>query len=100
VTYLGSRYRELQVINDKGEPDGNAFIVSGQVENTGDLTAQDVSVVVTTYDREGLVTGLCQVVVEDTVLAPGALSRFRVRVIPAGEEVMSYAVQAQGWRGD
>ena len=100
MTYLGSRYRDLKVINDKGESAGSAFVVSGQVENLGDAAARDVSVVVTAYDGEGLVTGIRQVAVEEEALATGALSRFQVRLIPAGEEVVSYAVQAQGWRGD
>ncbi len=100
MTYLGSRYRDLKVINDKGESAGSAFVVSGQIENLGDAPARDVSVVVTAYDGEGLVTGTRQVAVEEETLAVGALSRFQVSLIPAGKEVVSYAVQAQGWRGN
>jgi len=100
AVYLGSRYRQLRVLNDKGEPAGGAFVVSGQVENLGDVPAQDVSVVVTAYDDEGLVTGFRQVAVEDERMAPGALSRFQVRILPAGGKAASYTAQAQGWRGD
>lgn len=100
MTYLGSRYRALQVINDQGEPSGDAFMVNGQVENGGDVPARDVSVVVTAYDGEGLVTGIRQVAVEGETLAPGALTRFQARIVPAGGEIVSYAAQAQGWRGD
>jgi LysM repeat protein len=100
MTYLGSRYRELLVVNDKGEPAGEAFVVSGQVENQGDLPARDVSVVVTAYDSEGLVTGMRQTAVEDTMLAPGALSYFQTRIIPAGNAVAAYTVHAHGRRGN
>jgi LysM repeat protein len=100
MTYLGSRYRDLKVINDKGESRDNAFVVSGQVENQGEVPGRDVSVVVTAYDGEGIVTGLRQIAVEDKTLAPGALSRFQVHIVPAGNAVASYTVQAQGWRGD
>jgi LysM repeat protein len=100
VTYLGSRHGGLQVLNDKGELAGEAFVVSGQVENVGDAPAQDVTVVATAYNKDGQVTGFRQAAVEDERLAPGALSRFQVRIIPAGGEAVSYAVQAQGWRGD
>lgn len=100
ATHLGSRYRQLQVINHKGISADSAFVISGQVENLGNFSAREVSVVVTAYDDEGLVTGLRQVAVEDETLAAGALSRFQVRLIPAGKETASYAVQAQGWRGD
>jgi hypothetical protein len=100
MTYLGSRYQDLGVINDKGELRDNAFVVGGQVENQGDVPARDVSVVVTAYDREGAVTGIRLMAVEDKTLAPGALSRFQVRIIPAGNAVASYVVQAQGWQGE
>lgn len=100
TTYLGSRYTELKVTNDKGELRDNAFVVSGQVENQGDVPGRDVSVVVTAYDGEGVVTGLRQMAVEDETLTPGALSRFQVHIVPAGNAVASYAVQAQGWRRD
>lgn len=100
MTYLGSRYRDLEVINDQSELSDNAFVVSGQVENQGDVPAHDVSVVVTAYDSEGIVTGLRQTAVEDETLAPGALSCFQVHIVPAGKAVASYTVQAQGWRGD
>lgn len=98
VTYLGSRYTDLKVINDKGELSGNVFVVSGQVENQGDVLARDVAVVVTAYDSEGAVTGLRQIAVEDKTLATGALSRFQVRIVPAGNAVASFTAQAQGWR--
>jgi LysM repeat protein len=100
VTYLGSRYGDLKVIDDEGEWNGNSFVVSGQVENQGAIPARDVSVVVTVYDDEGLVAGLRQAVVEDDTLAPGALSHFQVQVVPAGDAAASYTVQVQGWRGD
>jgi LysM repeat protein len=100
VTYLGSRYRDLQVIGDQGEQRGQAFEVGGQVENRGAVPARGVAVVVTVYDSQGLVTGLRQAAVEDDALAPGALSRFQVQIVPAGDAAVSYAVQAQGRRGD
>ena len=100
VTYLGSRYRALQVINDNGEPAGNAFVVSGQVKNAGDHPARDVFVVVTAYDSEGLVTATRQVAIKDETLAPGTLGRFQARIVPVGDNVASYTVQAQGWQGD
>lgn len=100
VAYLGSRYRDLQVVNDGGEPDGEVWLVSGQVENVGEMTATDVSVIVTAYDAEGLVTGFRQVAVADDTLPPAALSRFQVRVMPAGGTIASYQIQAQGWRGN
>jgi LysM repeat protein len=100
MTHLGSRYRALRVIDDQGEPSGNAFVVSGQVENQGDLSAWDISVVVTAYDGEGLVTGIRQAAVEDETLSPGASSRFQVSIVPAGSGVVSYTVQARGWQGN
>jgi hypothetical protein len=100
MTYRGSRYEDLRVIGDEGKSAGNAFVVSGQVENQGDIRAHDVSVVVTAYDSEGIVTGLRQVTVKEQTLAPGALSDFQVRITPAGKAVASYAIQAQGWRGE
>jgi LysM repeat protein len=99
VTHLGSRYRDLQVVHDSGEPDGEALIVSGQVENAGEVAATDVTVIVTAYDAEGLVTGFRQTAVTDETLPPAAQSRFQVRVMPAGGTIDSYRVQAQGWRG-
>lgn len=100
VTYLGSHYTDLAVIDDQGEWTGKALLVGGQVENQGAMTAQGVSVVVTVYDAQGLVTGFRQVAVEDETLAPGALSHFELQVVPAGGAAVSYTVQVQGWRGN
>ncbi len=100
MTHLGNRYRELQVINDEGKLSGNAFVVSGQVQNQGELAATDISLVVTAYDKEGLVTGVRQVPAETETVAPGALSRFQARIVPAGGDIVSYSVQVQGWQGE
>ncbi len=98
MTYLGSRYTDLKVISDKGQLDGHVFTVSGQIENQGDVAARNVCVVVTAYDHEGRVTGFRQMATEDETLNPGALSRFQVRIVPAGNAIASYTVQAQGQR--
>ena len=100
VSYLGNRYIDLQVINDKSKVTDNVFVVSGQVQNMGESPARDVSIIVTAYDAQGLVTGFRQAVVEDEVLLPGALGRFQVTILPTGDEIVSFAAQAQGWRGN
>jgi len=100
LAYQGRRYRELTVVEDRGEWSGGVYVVSGQVENWGALPAQEVTVVVTGYDAQGLVSAVRLAAVEDETLPPGALSRFRVTLVPAGEAIASYRVQVQGWRGN
>jgi LysM repeat protein len=99
VTYLGNWYLDLAITEQLGESEGPYFVVEGLVQNTGQTDAKTATVLVTTYDAHGRVTGFRQVDLEDAP-AKGESSPFRVELLPFGSPVVAYAVQVQGTRGE
>jgi len=88
------RYTELRVVGDSGLMQGDQFLVSGQVRNTGKITAT-VQVVLTAYDARGDVVGVRSHSLP-TALAPGDQRPFTISLLPVNQPVFSYAVQTQG----
>jgi LysM repeat protein len=97
VTYLGNRYLDLTIIEQQGEAKGHYFTVEGLVQNTGQANTKTVTVLVTTYDAHGRVTGFRQADLENA-LAAGESSPFQVNLLPFGGTAVNYTVQAQGTR--
>ena len=98
ATYLGSRYLDLAVVEHRGKAEGDIFYVMGQVRNTGQADAKEVTVVVTAYDAQGRVVGVRAGAIEADVLPAGETSPFQVNLFPIGGVVADYAVQVQGKR--
>jgi LysM repeat protein len=75
---LAASYVPITVIEKDGQPSGSQFQVSGVVQNTStEQAAGSVSVIVTTYDDQGAVTGFRQGKAEaEGPLAPGATAPF------------------------
>ncbi len=97
VTYLGNCYLDLAIVEQQGEPNGHYFTVEGLVQNTGQADAETVSILVTTYDADGRVTGFRQVDLEGDLTA-GETSPFRVNLLPFGGMTTAYSIQVQGTR--
>ena len=97
-TYLGSRYRDLDVVEHEGQTQGRLFIVSGRVRNVGEERATGVEVVITAYDSQDRVVAMREVEVQVSVLAPGASAAFTASISPMGDEIARYTVQVQGRR--
>ncbi len=81
LTHWGRRYRDLTVRNVSGGMHGNLFVVQGSVQNTGEATAQEITLVFTLYDQHGLVVGVRRKHLE-TTLSPDAASTFAFSLIP------------------
>lgn len=77
---LAGSYVPIAVTETEGQPSGPEFQVRGVVRNAStDQSAGSVSVIVTTYDAEGLVTGSRQREVElEGTMTPGATAPFSV----------------------
>ena len=75
---LAASYVPIAVTKVEGQPFGSQFQVTGVVQNTSaEQAAGSVSVIVVTYDDQGLVTGFRQGTVElEGTLAPGATAPF------------------------
>ena len=97
-TYLGSRYRDLTVVEHEGQSQGRLFVVSGRVRNIGEERATSVEVVITAYDSQGRVVAVREVEVQISVLAPEASEAFTASISPLGGEIARYTVQVQGQR--
>lgn len=95
---LANSYVPIAVIEKQGQSADPQFQVSGTVQNTDtEKTAGSVSVTVTTYDVQGLVTGYRQAKVElENGLAPGATAPFTVLLNFHGALPVDFSVIALG----
>ena len=95
---LADSYVPIAVTEAESQPSGSQFQVSGVVQNTSaEQAAGSVSVVVTTYDAQGLVTGFRRGTVgnEDT-LAPDATAPFTLLFTYHGDVPADFNVVAVG----
>ncbi len=96
-THLGPRYSELAITGSWGGwLDEKSYQVRGEVQNTGQAEAEQVTLVVTLYDEQDHVVGARTVEVAADVFLPGAIAPFEVTLVPLGE-VARYEAQVQGW---
>lgn len=99
VAHWGRNYMDLTVEGDRGEASGErAYVVTGQVRNTGQYDAEQLRIVVTAYDAEGQVVGIRRGGPETQTLGAGESTPFRVSLSSLGGQVVTYTVQVQGQR--
>ena len=98
VGALAASYVPIAVTEVAGEPAGSQLRVSGVVQNaSAEQAAGRVSVIVTTYDAQGLVTGFRQARVEiGEALAPGAPAPFSMLLTFHGGVPADFYVTALG----
>ncbi|HEY4691504.1 MAG TPA: FxLYD domain-containing protein [Anaerolineae bacterium] len=95
----GNRYMPIAVVSRQAALDGLQFKVTGSIANQGPLNASGVSIVVTTYDDAGHVTGYRQAPVADGTLAANTVTEFEISLAPngpAGTLPHDYVLAAQG----
>ncbi len=99
VAHWGHNYLDLTIESDRGEAGSErVYVVTGRVRNTGQYDAEQVRLVVTAYDAEGLVVGVRRGSPETPTLRVGESSPFRVSLSSLGGQVVTHTVQAQGRR--
>ena len=91
-------YVPIGVVEVMGQSAGPQFQVSGVVRNEdAEQVASSVTVIVTTYDDQGSVTGTRQAQVElEEPLAPGATAPFTMLFSFHGDELVDFNVVALG----
>jgi LysM repeat protein len=96
VAHWGRNYLDLTIESDHGEASGErAYVVTGQVRNTGQYDAEQIRMVVTAYDVEGRVVGIRRGGPETQTLGAGESSPFRVTLFSLGGQVITHTVQVQ-----
>ncbi len=97
---LADSYVSLTTTGVEGQLFDSRFQVSGVVQNTSaEQVANSVSVIATTYDAEGLVTGFRWRAVEiEDALAPGATAPFTLSLDFHGATPADFSVIAVGRR--
>jgi LysM repeat protein len=94
---LGASYVSMSAVETQGRPAGPRFEVSGTTHNDGELAAGSVSVIATTYDADGSVTGFRhEVVTPGSPLAPGETVPFSLLLICYGDIPADFSVVALG----
>jgi len=95
---LTASYVPVSAMEVEGKLSGPQFKIIGQVQNdSSEKAAGSVSVVVTTYDADGLVTGFRQKAVElEAPLAPGATAPFSLLLNFHGDPPTDFSVVAIG----
>ena len=95
---LSASYVPISVIEANGQPSESQFQVTGVVQNTSTTQAAGtVSVIVTTYDAQELVTGFRQGTIElEGALAPGATAPFTLLFTVHGDIPTNFNLIALG----
>ena len=97
--YMGSYYRDLEVVNIQTEGERYAaYTVTGVVRNVGPEEAVQVEVVLTAYDPLGRVIATRKVEPEYNVIPRGGETPFTAVLAPIGGPVERVAAVAQGRR--
>jgi LysM repeat protein len=89
-----SRYAALQVTGVEAGPVGSLFEVTGMVNNPGSRPVASVTVVATTYDAAGQVTGFRQSRLPDQLPAASGLD-FAISLIPYDGVPANYSIAVQ-----
>ncbi|HLF28749.1 MAG TPA: FxLYD domain-containing protein [Anaerolineae bacterium] len=95
----GNRYMPIAIASQESALAGLQFKVNGSLVNQGNFNAAGVSVVLTTYDATGRVTGYRQITVGDGTLAAGGAAEFTIDIVPngpVGSIPDHYVLAAQG----
>jgi LysM repeat protein len=90
-----NRYAALEVSQIEANPAGTLFEVNGQVTNPGQQAATSITVVVTTYNAEGQVTGFRQFRLPDDLPA-GESADFAMSLMPYAGAPANYTLAVQG----
>jgi LysM repeat protein len=90
-----NRYAALQVVADDAAPVGALFQITGTVTNPGQQMVTDITVVVTTYDGDGFVTGFRQAKLPEAI-GSGESAGFAISLMPYGGVPANYTVGVQG----
>jgi LysM repeat protein len=95
---LGSSYVPMSVSEVEGRPTGSQFQVKGVAQNDSeDVVAARATVVVTTYDAQGTVTGFRERRLDvEEGLSPGATVPFELIFTFYGDSPADFSVIAQG----
>jgi LysM repeat protein len=97
--HLGGYYRDLQVLDVRGEGERYyTFHLTGVVRNTGPEDAVEVMVTATLYDVLGQIIGFRRVEPEHNVIPLGGETTFTLSIIPLGGPVDSWQVSAEARR--
>jgi LysM repeat protein len=96
-THQGPRYPDLAITDHWGGwLDESNYQVRGEVANTGQAEAQQVTLVVTLYDAQDHVVAARTVEIAADLFLSGAVAPFDVTLVPLGD-VARYEVHVQGW---
>jgi hypothetical protein len=90
-----TRYAVLKVGDIEVNPVGSLFEVNGSITNPGQNTVTSITVIVTTYDAEGNVTGFRQFRLPEGLPA-GGNAEFAISLMPYGGTPANYSVAVQG----
>lgn len=94
---LAASYVSVSAIEAQGRLSGPQFEISGKVQNDGGLAASSVSVIATTYDADGLVTGFRhEAVALEAPLAPGETAPFSLLLTFHGDTPADFSIVALG----
>jgi hypothetical protein len=87
--------QDLVVVAHEGIVDGDWLDIRGEVQNTGDTSAELVRVIITLYDGAGNVVAMGDTFATLDVIPPGETSPFEIRTV-RHPDVDRYEIQVQG----
>lgn len=91
---IGNRYLDLAVIEPEATIEETQVTIRGQIENTGETTADNIILVTTFYDVQGNVAGFHELTL-DFSLTPGEQRPFNFIAAPPGGQVTTFSFLVQ-----
>jgi LysM repeat protein len=95
VVDAGNRYLDLAVSEPEATIEDSQVAVTGQIENRGSETADNILLVTTFYDAQGNVTGFHELALEFSLL-PGEKRPFSLSAALPGGQVVGFEFLVQG----
>ncbi|MBN1579608.1 MAG: LysM peptidoglycan-binding domain-containing protein [Anaerolineae bacterium] len=93
LTHWGQRHRDVAVETDSWEMQDGILTVQSTIKNTGQVDAQDIQIVITCYDRDGVMVGVRRAQASP-FLAAGQEESVTLSLIPLAPAAR---VQAVAW---
>jgi len=93
-TFYGPQ--NFALTSDIAFDENGLLVISGQVRNDGNRTAELVKVIAVVFDEQGRVVGMDTTLVDTPRLAPGEVSNYRVSFFELGGSASTFKVSVQG----
>ncbi len=95
VVDVGNRYTNFEVISSEVTIGNSRVRVTGQIQNTGTIAVDSISIIVTIYDGTGRVTGYTVKELDEPII-PDERRSFELDALPPGSNSVEISLMVEG----